>query len=838
MATTLRAFLMLRTDNGGWTVGVFRVLEDLLAAWKARPNPDTSTGVIHVGFDRQPSHNFEFLAQSHPGKALVTAAARYALPADFWASRRPIGEVNGLPLFVGTRGWGYLLDNEDEDDLTPSSELSTRPRQPDGWIADFVLHRPEAAFSLQAADIWDDADYLALEANLPTTLRHEVGLERFRYLISKTDRSDPCAIACAVPPWLAERAFDTMSLTVRLTNVFNNMGMTKVADLTAHSLPEMLGIKNFGRTSANHLRELLEAALQEGPFSVETKIDDAANLTLLASIRRSLLNYEEREQSVIRRRMGLDSPAETLQQIGDDFGVTRERVRQIEAKTVKRLRREEFWDDLLTKKLTVLLQNRNFPLPALGVEAADPWFAGMAEYPSALQYVLLNICGGRAGLVSIDGIDYFAFLDQERWEATLREARRLLEGSVSRRWSEDHCRSVVMGLLPEATQEFRTLLWEKASSLCHFTDDGQGTKWLISYGRGAEQIVDAVLNASERPLHFSEITSLASHRAGREIDERRAHHAAATTGLLMGRGIYGAERHLPLDREALGNLGEEAEEVVTDGPGGRQWHTSEILASLIERGSIYADAADKYLIDIALQRSAGLKRLGRLVWTNGHKEGASEVPRIDVRQAIISLLQQSGRPLRAREIRQRLVAIRGVNEYFQIPAVDPLIRLGPGLWGLNDRDISIKRADQTLLLDGLVNILSDRGFAIHASELSMEAIPFSSLPAEAIFSLAATDRRMRVNPAQHLYLSEWGGPRRESVSEAVQTVLTTTYAPLRFDEIVAQVEARVGRPCERSSISACLQALEAVLDQSTGRWLPSADMVDEFVVDDEIEITT
>jgi len=831
MATTLRAFLMLRTDDMGWNVSVFRALEDLLGAWKARPDPDTSTAVVHIGFDRPPSRDFELLARDHPGKALVTAAAKYALPADFRASRRPIGEVGGLPLFVGTRGWGYLLD--DDVDLVPSSAITVQPRQYEGWVYEFVRDRPEAASGLRDADIWNDADYLAREGGLPVTLRHEAGLERFRHLITKTDRNDPCEFACAAPPWLAERTFDTMSLTVRITNVFSAMGLQTVSDLAAHSLAEMLGIKNFGRTSVIHLTDRLEAALREGPFSVEAKIDDAANLTLLMSIRRSLLNCEEREQSIVRRRMGLDSPAETLQQIGDDLGITRERVRQIESKAVTRLRREEFWDDLLTKKMAAMLRNRNFPLPVLGVEAADHWFAGMAEFPSVLRYVLLDMCDGLANIVSIDGIDYFAFLDQQRWSASLREAEKLLEDSVGRRWTEDHCRLMVHGLVPEKSREFRTLLWDKASSLCHFADDANGVRWLTSYGRGAEHIVEAVLGASERPLHFTEIAHLASIRAGREIDAHRAHFAAAAIGLLMGRGTYGVERHLPIDGDSLRNLGEEAEEVVADGPTERQWHTYEILASLVERGSDFAGIADKYLIDIALQRSGGLQRLGRLMWVNSPGEQASEAPRIELRQAVISLLQQAGRPLRVRDIQQRLVAIRGGNEHFQIPMVDPLIRVGPGLWGLNDRDISVKRPDQPLFLDCLVDILRHRGFAIHASELSTDTVSLPRLPAAAIFSLATADRRMRVNQDQHLYLREWGGPRREGISEAVQAVLAEASAPLRFDEIVERVEVRVRRPCERNAISGCFQALEAVLDQSTGRWSPSAVMVDDRADDDE-----
>ena len=47
----------------------------------------------------------------------------------------------------------------------------------------------------------------------------------------------------------------------------------------------------------------------------------------------------EREQEIVRLRFGLDGgQAKTLEEVGREFGVTRERIRQIEAKTLAKLR--------------------------------------------------------------------------------------------------------------------------------------------------------------------------------------------------------------------------------------------------------------------------------------------------------------------------------------------------------------------------------------------------------------------------------------------------------------------------------------------------------------------
>jgi len=77
---------------------------------------------------------------------------------------------------------------------------------------------------------------------------------------------------------------------------------------------------------------------------------------------------------------------------------------------------------------------------------------------------------------------------------------------------------------------------------------------------------------------------------------------------------------------------------------------------------------------------------------------------------------------------------------------------------------------------------------------------------------------MRVNSARYLYLAEWDGPRRESVSEAVEAVLLLANRPITFDEIADRVEVRIRRTCERTAISGCLQAMEAHLDLPSGQW--------------------
>jgi RNA polymerase primary sigma factor len=68
--------------------------------------------------------------------------------------------------------------------------------------------------------------------------------------------------------------------------------------------------------------------------------EDAAAFTLLRErIREVLYSLNERERQVLEYRFGLrDGSSRTLEEVGRLFAVTRERIRQIEAKALKKLR--------------------------------------------------------------------------------------------------------------------------------------------------------------------------------------------------------------------------------------------------------------------------------------------------------------------------------------------------------------------------------------------------------------------------------------------------------------------------------------------------------------------
>jgi len=88
-----------------------------------------------------------------------------------------------------------------------------------------------------------------------------------------------------------------------------------------------------GEEDDSFLGDFIEDASAEAPAEV------AARLMLNSAVLEALGELSDRERQVVRLRFGLeDGQARTLEEVGREFGVTRERIRQIESKTLAKLR--------------------------------------------------------------------------------------------------------------------------------------------------------------------------------------------------------------------------------------------------------------------------------------------------------------------------------------------------------------------------------------------------------------------------------------------------------------------------------------------------------------------
>ena len=89
----------------------------------------------------------------------------------------------------------------------------------------------------------------------------------------------------------------------------------------------------IGEEEDSHLGDFIEDKRVTSP------VDAVINLNLSEQTRRVLATLTPREEKVLRMRFGIGEKADhTLEEVGQDFAVTRERIRQIEAKALRKLR--------------------------------------------------------------------------------------------------------------------------------------------------------------------------------------------------------------------------------------------------------------------------------------------------------------------------------------------------------------------------------------------------------------------------------------------------------------------------------------------------------------------
>ena len=88
-----------------------------------------------------------------------------------------------------------------------------------------------------------------------------------------------------------------------------------------------------GTEESGMLGDFIEDENIEGP------VDATSNQLLKEQLQTILDSLSTRERAVLEMRFGLkDGEAHTLEEVGKAFGVTRERVRQIESKALRKLR--------------------------------------------------------------------------------------------------------------------------------------------------------------------------------------------------------------------------------------------------------------------------------------------------------------------------------------------------------------------------------------------------------------------------------------------------------------------------------------------------------------------
>lgn len=617
-------------------------------------------------------------------------------------------------------------------------------------------------------------------------------------------QADPFQIAKRAPAWvLPVKIHSLPSLTVRCANVLRNQAIVTVGDLRQYNQMEASDWPNFGRKSMADLAEVLMKLLNSNDGGAELVTEESGRqelsapapvvyATLVEHIDEMMANLVPIENRVFRGRFAVDGSLQTLGDIGVEFGVSRERVRQIEARMVDRLRLQQPWISRLGDELQSLLENRSAPLYFADLPRENPWFIGIMERAALFEQLLERlVTNPQLHLLHLEDRSLVSRLNLEQWQSlvakSLDEIRQVFPQAVTRSQVNDILQKrAAAENCPELSELLREYLCDRL--LFGTAQDGK-TDILLAFGRGVAVQLLAILENSDRPLHFEELCARYNESSDEAMSPRNVHAAIdRSNAMRFGPGTYGTWRHFPLTQDQQSEVLREAEQItgVAAQPA-RQWHCVEILAELQSRRPDLPEEIDKYLLEIILSRSSVLTSVGRQVWMNRFATPESTADRVAISEICKKALEEAGRPLTSSELKAAIHASRGVSEYFLPQADEILVRVAPNTWGLAHRDFGISLQDQDALADAIVNRLRQRDRGLHIDEIRSDVSPYVFVPAHLsdymLMSLGRRDPRIALCRGQYLALSEWGESRRLTIAEALDELGVSLQQPISMADI-------------------------------------------------------
>lgn len=278
----------------------------------------------------------------------------------------------------------------------------------------------------------------------------------------------------------------------------------------------------------------------------------------LDEITGELLNHlKDRPKEIIIRRFGLDGKApKILNEIGQEFGITRERVRQIECDSFKRLRlikKSQSFKELIDIVRDVISSSGGFYEKRKLKERLKKDITQKER--NQLMFVLngSNRLKYQKGTLALKG---FWFIEEKGLVKKISEVHELIVKHI-KKTKNPHTLKEIMKYVknPESEKALNSFFDEKYGEIRlrmilemsqtleqNILEEWGLKNWKIISERGSREKALLILKKHEKPMHFKEITDLINNN----WDDKKALPQTVHNELikddkfiLVGRGIYG-----------------------------------------------------------------------------------------------------------------------------------------------------------------------------------------------------------------------------------------------------------------------------------------------------------
>lgn len=272
-----------------------------------------------------------------------------------------------------------------------------------------------------------------------------------------------------------------------------------------------------------------------------------ANQTVIKKSISDILNIieQDREKEIISRRFGLNDHKETLEQIGEMLGITRERVRQLEKAILIRLRiaaEDNNINELASAEKLIIRNLTEFGRITKVSKLADRIFGEKAKTnEKAMLYFIGEISPNLTVIDENDKYNQAIGIAEYGNEKTVRGKIDEIVKIIKENKKPISIDSLDEKLNYEHPDHIRALA-SVSKLLANLNDLWGLTKWPEVNPRNIRDKIFVILEENKKPMHFSEISSAisASDFKRKDVTTQAIHNELIKDSrfVLIGRGIY------------------------------------------------------------------------------------------------------------------------------------------------------------------------------------------------------------------------------------------------------------------------------------------------------------
>lgn len=318
---------------------------------------------------------------------------------------------------------------------------------------------------------------------------------------------------------------------------------------------------------------------------------------------------KERERDVISRRFGLKGPKETLEQIGETYGITRERVRQLEKSILFKLQNAAetdlpYIDEFQKELFDYLKASGNIST----MTDLAKYFGKKGDKADKLKVVFLTTL--LPDLLILDDSDDHHHAVAHHEGQTIPEVKAKISHIVKtiNEGGEPVTIDEIHAKVPAHSKEHVESLVKSSKHLVKFKDTWGNAKWPSVNPKNIRDKIYLVLRENGKPMHFTKITE-AVETAGfkkKKVTSQAIHNELIKDDrfVLIGRGIYALKEW----GYKKGNVSDIIKEILVEA--GEPLERDEIVRRVLRSRQVKATT-----ILLNLQSQPQFERVGRGVFS-------------------------------------------------------------------------------------------------------------------------------------------------------------------------------------------------------------------------------